>query len=50
MITSLSQLGFNIPCDALQVILETIFPASHVTAAKTQFSQLIASLLLANTI
>ena len=28
--------GFNVPLDTLQVILETIFPASHLTGAQNE--------------
>jgi len=41
---------FNIPPDTLYLILETLFPANHLTGAKTQSFQPVTSLVLANLI
>ena len=46
----LDRVGFNIPLDIIQVILETIFPANHLTGAKTQSFQQITWLVLVNKI
>jgi len=42
--------GFNIPLDILQVILERIFSVNHLTATRKWSSQQIARVVLVNQI
>ena len=46
----IDRVWFDVPLNTLQVVLETIFPANHLTGVKTQSPQQITWLVLVNKI